>query len=175
MHYDSDCQMDLVTKKNDYGRNINNVLFDKNEACLVATNGKAMAKIPCDVLENDPDKALIPAGVVKELRIRNRSKGRSELVNTDGKLEYLTKNGIGLLTIDSETSYPNWKMITDDITKSEKTDGISLNPKLLLDLAKALGSDEGIKIISHGNGKLKIIPHNNPDGKLGVLMGLRDE
>jgi hypothetical protein len=174
MHYDSDCQLDLVTKKNDFGRNINNVLFDKNEACLIATNGKAMAKIPCDVLGSDPEKALIPAGVVKELRIRNRSKGKSELVNTNGKLEYLTKNGIGLLEIDSE-SYPNWKRIVDDILESEKEDGFSLNPKLLLDLAKALGSDEAIRIIPHKGGKLQIIPHHSPEGKVGILMGIRDE
>ena len=176
MHYDSDCQIDLVTKKKDYGRNINNVLFDKNEACLIATNGKVMAKIPCDVLETDPEKALIPAGIVKEMRIRNRSKGKSELINTNGKLEYLTKNGIGLLEIDVESDFPNWKMIAKDVPDENRSDkSISFNPKMLLDLAKALGSETAVTLLPYGGGKIKVIPHGENENKLGVLMGLRDE
>ena len=178
MKYESKCQLDLIVGSET--RKLDKVLFDKESQSLISTNGAAIAVIPCQVEKQDPEKALLPSGIVKELRIKNRSKGESELHSEkEGSLSYEGKNGTGVFQLQ-DSFYPNWKRVIEDAPnyleseKSEKT--ISLNPKLLLNLAKALGSENAIKLIPYGKGRVKVMPHRNRrSNKLGILMGLRDE
>tara|TARA_R110000765_G_scaffold108217_2_gene199221 strand:+ start:567 stop:1097 length:531 start_codon:yes stop_codon:yes gene_type:complete len=176
MKYESKCQLDLIVGSE--MRHLDKVLFDKKNASLVSTNGSAIAVIPCQVEKGDPEKALLPSGIVKELRIKNRSKGESELHSEkEGSLSYEGKNGTGVFQLQ-DSFYPNWKRVIEDVPNyldlPEKT--ISLNPKLLLNLAKALGSEDAIKLIPYGKGRVKVVPHGDRrSNKLGILMGLRDE
>tara|TARA_R100000656_G_scaffold111326_1_gene83322 strand:+ start:842 stop:1378 length:537 start_codon:yes stop_codon:yes gene_type:complete len=178
MKYESKCQLDLIVGSE--MRHLDKVLFDKKNASLVSTNGSAIAVVPCQVEKGDPEKALLPSGVVKELRIKNRSKGESELHSKkEGSLSYEGKNGTGVFQLQ-DSFYPNWKRIIEDVPdylESEKSEkSISINPKLLLDLSKALGSENAIKLIPYGKGRIKVVPHGDRHtNKLGVLMGLRDE
>ena len=175
MKYESKCQLDLIVGSET--RKLDKVLFDKESQSLISTNGAAIAVIPCQVEKQDPEKALLPSGIVKELRIKNRSKGESELHSEkEGSLSYEGKNGTGVFQLQ-DSFYPNWKRVIEDAPNylgAEKT--ISLNPKLLLNLAKALGSEDAITLIPYGKGRVKVIPHRNRrSNKLGILMGLRDE
>jgi DNA polymerase III sliding clamp (beta) subunit (PCNA family) len=179
MKYESKCQLDLIVGSEI--RNLDKVLFDKENQSLVSTNGSAIAVVPCQVEKGDPEKALLPSGVVKELRIKNRSKGESTLKCNDGNLEYEGRNGNGVIRNDELSRlYPKWKRIIEDVPdylESEKSEkSISINPKLLLDLSKALGSENAIKLIPYGKGRIKVVPHGDRHtNKLGVLMGLRNE
>ena len=175
MKYESKCQLDLIVGSET--RKLDKVLFDKESQSLISTNGAAIAVIPCQVEKQDPEKALLPSGIVKELRIKNRSKGESELHSEkEGSLSYEGKNGTGVFQLQ-DSFYPNWKRVIEDAPNylgAEKT--ISLNPKLLLNLAKALGSEDAIKLIPYGDGRVKVVPYGDiRSNKLGILMGLRDE
>jgi len=171
MKYESKCQLDLIVGSE--ARKIDQILFDKERRSLVSTNGAAIAVVPCEVEEQDPEKALLPSGIVKELRIKNRSKGNSQLrCEKDGSLSYEGKNGTGIFHL-KDSFYPNWKLIVDKNKERDEEGGFCLNPKLLLELAKALGSEKSVRICHYDDGQIRVIPKESKG--FGILMGIREE
>ena len=127
---------------------------------LVATNGRILAVVPVDVQEGDV-MGLIPAATYAVIRgkMRHERHGPPHPVVVEKDRVFLTTDRLGAKydrRPDEGTKFPDWRLIVPK--EEEQTVMLSLNPTLLMDLARAIGAQDGVTL------KMK------PDEK-GVVLG----
>ena len=144
---------------------------------LVATNGRALIAIEVEREEHDVDGWI----AVEALKAsRKMEKAWDE--------KRITCNGACTLAdgtsyrrpLDGTTSrFPNWKQVIPEGGSFPQAH-VAFNPSMLLDLAKALGSDEGVKLtFATEDGRvMRVTPLFGPlkgQNVIAVLMAMRTE
>ncbi len=121
-------KLGLVTATEQSRYAINGIYLDAKEQRAIATDGKMLVSLPCDF-----DKKEKSAIVSREAWGEKLPRGEALLLNLD-KDHATMKSGRRIEYIQGQ--YPNWKEI---IPKHKYTVKLVLNPKMLLDLAQAMG------------------------------------
>jgi len=129
-------------------------------SCAVATNGRSLAVVP---VEGEHDHGLLSDEALKASR---QGKYKSDLICLNGNLETNGKSfprpEVGM--------FPNWEAV---LPKEKAKFSVALNPKLLLELAQAIGADAvRLDFIDESSA---ITVTNNASSKpgFGLLMPMR--
>jgi hypothetical protein len=177
MKYDKNCEIELVASTNT-DRQVFGVHFDAENKRLVATDGHAMAVIPCQVDEGDtsgrvPSEALKAARKVRGTDFGIELNGSAKI--QDGR-SWPRQEHLGYL--------PASAIDQVSTVEGEVVAKIRFDAEMLLRLARALGSNgNGVKSENHKvrhvtleiRGELlpmKVFADGEP-GKFGVLMPVR--
>jgi hypothetical protein len=114
------------------------VWLDVEKQRLVATNGNALAVVPvnCDTQDKT---GFITVEAIRYARKQNARKQDIQIIAKD-RLEILKGPLFPRPTVDEIGTYPTWLKV---IPKKSETDlVIGINPKLLLAVANALGTEQ---------------------------------
>ena len=161
---------------------LSHVYLNTEKGRLEATNSYAAAMIPCEVEDGD-ESGLIPGDALKAQRKASRYSAMSLSVNGD----------IRLSTSEGEQSWKKGEGQWPDLgshTPEEFSDfRVSLNPKLLLELAQALGDPEkvviefalqgdktegeGVGFFPNNMRAMRITVPNGAEESYGILMPIR--
>lgn len=126
---------------------------------IVATDGRMLAVVPCEIEDKDvlgqlrPDALRIAAaesvGTETKFRARRHRSVKASVVSlalsetritTESTAEYPRYSKDGRTTKDLVGTYPNSSMVVPDISKEAKI-VTSFNPTMLLELVQAIGGD----------------------------------
>lgn len=118
---------------------LSHVYLNTERARLEATNTYAAALVPVEIEEGD-DSGLIPAAALKAQR--KASKYAAASLGVNGKVTLATSEG-EQTWLKGEGQWPDFDRLTPAEFSSFR---IGLNPKLLLELAQALGNPECVTI-----------------------------
>ena len=135
---------------------------------LIATDGRILAVIPVEVGENDRD-GLIPK--VALTGCRKGLKGRQVPTLICGEAITLEAQGIRVYP-PADDKFPNWEKVIKELDGHQEAVGeITLNARLLYNLAQALGT-ESVRLTFHGDARP--VRADAVDGEAyGVIMPLR--
>lgn len=179
-------RLELVASKPNGGRPALEVIRVCNSKrfgnCAVATQGRSMAIVPIEGDCVKDERAVHPYNVSVEALKASRkvAKAKSDLngmmsLNGDIKIG----DGTTLPLPDQETNYPNWEMVLPRLDSDKTSKGgfkftVALNAQLLLDLAKAIGSDGAVTLrFIDELSPITVTSNFNGNGELGVLMPMR--
>jgi len=144
----------LSTTANGYGMECAELKGDR----LYATNGRAMVVIPVDLDEGDVDGAVPRQALVEAVKAPAKA---SASVRANGSVIVDTKSGPLTMPRPDDLNFPNWDLIKSEASGDEITFKIGINAKLLLDLAKAMGSTDSVVTLTvhakEGSGTTKPI------------------
>jgi hypothetical protein len=133
---------------------------------LIATNGRALVKLPIERQEGDTD------GLISKEAIVASRKG-NQTIQANGSL---VAAGI---TFPRETSsdYPKWRNVVPEPSKMENKVAVAVNIRLLWEMAQALGCEAlTLEFDSSGTRPILATPcgekNNAPEGAIGVIMPL---
>lgn len=147
---------------------------DPAKPVLVATSGVILAVVPVEATPGE-------AGYVSTVALKADRKLKTELGITRQGTAFLLGNGAVLpAETAADSKFPNWEQVVPNFDPATSRK-ITFNPTLLLNLAKAIGSPEGVTlefdveaqvftVTPAGIHHLKM-PHI--EGAYGVLMGIR--
>lgn len=145
MQFDKACKLAKVLCQPDESRwamGYAKFVRDGVDGQLVATNGKALALIRVRDCEGDVDGQLVPRAAV-ELAVRGAKTTPAQIL-TNGETKVVTKDGLTTITDPEEPRrFPDYDQV---IPRSAKVMSIEIDPKLLLELAQAIGSPASIAI-----------------------------
>ncbi len=166
MKFDKDCQIEKAASLDTSRPGLENVYFDKDKCKLIATDGRRMAIIPCDP-ENGDVSGLVSPAALKEYR----KQSKKALVS----LELNGTQKVGAYSLERPTqeqngNFPNWEMVLPKAS-DKVTFEIGLNAELLVELAKAIGSSDGVVKLKFID-SLKVIQVSTSKGE-GLLMPVR--
>ena len=123
-----------------------NVEIDDGKASLIATNGKALAVVPAMADEGDVS-CLVPFVAIKAAC--GGSKKIAAHIDIDGvtsKAVLTDRSGhmeVFCTESKEDIGFPAWREV---LPKSQPVTVLHINPKLLLELAQAMGSDEHVTL-----------------------------
>jgi hypothetical protein len=184
MKLDPRYKIEKVACKNDDRPNLHCVYLDTDGAPavpgsgdrtlagkLVATDGRAMAVVPCHV-EHDETPGPLPVEAAKAAR----SCSLGATAAPDEVLEHLTGNK---LTRNKNVDFPPWRMVVP--APSDDDFIVGIDAKLLLELADAIGAENRatkqrivkLRIPRSGVDPITVEPNNNLDGSYGLIMPCR--
>ena len=141
MRVDSKYKLECATTK-DKGRPVLMLLkVDtlNDKPVLIATDGRLMAIVPCEVRDNEQGKIFSPVSLVAARKLAKRNQSA----------EVVLQNGTATLIDGSSTptptdmEYPNWKAVQPDPKRKIRVT-VALNAAFLARLAAALGNEEVI-------------------------------
>lgn len=163
-------KIELVTSTDETRYPLAYVHIDEKTNSLVATNGRMLAKVPVIIEENDE---IGTASISKLVLADARSaapKHDSDFTLGLRKVFEICDGRTYPRPIESEVgTYPNYMQI---IPKSPKIHHeVTLNPQMLLALAKALGDDKSITLKFEKNPLNAIIAENGE--AYGLLMPMK--
>jgi len=133
--------IEKAASKDPIRRALQNVFITEDKKHLVATNGSALAKVPVELdASDDRGNGLIPASVLTDARKKTKHRMHTEL-SLNGA--FIHNDGVSIPR-DAEGTFPQYEHIfpKDPVIKHT----VTLNPELLLDLAKALGNSKSITL-----------------------------
>jgi hypothetical protein len=171
-------KIEAVCSDDDTRRPITAPYLEVNEGkgLLIATNGRAMAILPVEVGERDVTGYVSPQALVAS---RKLVRGNGD-IEVDCNEACTLKNGAayprpfaapaGAGEDYVPTRFPNWRQVLPDKDRVVKT-RVAINPSLLMDLAKAMGS-EGSVVLEFGEDEKDIIRLVSGD-KVGLLIPMR--
>jgi len=137
---------------------------------LVATNGKIMAVVPVETGEHDVD-GWVSIDAIKS--------GRKLGTRLESEIE-ITCNGVCALKngnsfprpnqSDESCKFPNWRGVIPPCDR-ESAFSVTINPELLLDLARAIGSEKRITLkFGRDNGEVvSVIGDGNAYGVMTTM------
>lgn len=187
------CKLELAVSEDPFRRAVVNILIEKQadgSALAIATNGRMLAVVPCEI-ENDGECGLLsPKGLTEARKASRKYSHRLEdgtdavSVTLNGTIDLV--DGVKLpRPVQSESQelekepnavpmYPNWRQVVPAEGTPYKIK-IGLNADLLHKLAHALGAENGeitIEIEEDILNPVRVTPLKNP-GAYGVLMPVR--
>lgn len=144
---------------------------------LVATNGRALVAIEVEREDDDVDGWI----AVETLKASRKMEKAFEQKRIRCNGVCTLANGTRYLRpLEGTTSkFPNWKQVIPE-GGSFLQAHIAFNPSMLLDLAKALGSEDGVKLTfaSEDGRVMRVTPLFGPlkgQSVIAVIMGMRTE
>lgn len=135
MKFDINKKIEMCVSDNQLRPVLQSVYLNVEDKKLVATDGRKMAQIDCEIEEGDTS-GLIPIEAIKHYRKVNK-KVNCYSMKCNGSCKITTSEG----TIEfnrPDYQFPNYNNV---IPKYEKMFKMSINAEYLLEIAKALGSD----------------------------------
>lgn len=143
---------------------LQNVYITEDKKHLVATTGVILAKVPVELgPTDDRGNGLIPADIIADARKRTKRRPKTELglngcfVHGDGTSVPRTAEG----------TFPKYENVIPKDAAIKNT--VTLNPELLLALAKALGNSKSVTLeFQDQSGELAIIARNGD--AFGLIM-----
>jgi DNA polymerase III sliding clamp (beta) subunit (PCNA family) len=145
---------------------LQNVYITEDKKHLIATTGRILAKVPVTIEETDDrGNGLIPGNVIADARKKN--KRGPTLLNLNGSFQHL--DGVSVPRT-AEGPFPRTDQVIPKNPVIKHT--VTLNPELLLNLAKALGDKERVTLeFQDQSGDPAIIVRNGD--AYGLIMPLR--
>ena len=142
---------------------LNHVYLDVEKKRAVATTGRILAVVPCDIADDDVT-GMIPVDAIKAAR---KVKGLNIVVGANGNCE--TLNGQTFKRPDG--TFPKY----EGVIPKHASGGIkiSLNAKFLYQLAQATGDDEVILDIQDAGSAVIVTPYHREPNAFGVIMPIR--
>lgn len=141
----------------------------------VATQGRSMAIVPIGGDCVTEKREVYPYNISQDALKASRKVGSSKFSILNGSMSLNGDIKLGdnrsFPLPDSDINYPNW----EQVLPSEKAKfTVALDAKLLLNLAKALGSEGGVTLrFIDEFSPITVTPNRNTNGELGVLMPMR--
>jgi len=139
-----------------------------SEAYVVATNGHCLVVVPC-LLEKGDVVGTVRSDVFREAR-RLRSCSEDKMVKVQmGKRWVRFVDGTIMPRKSTECPFPETSIV---LPTSEPIAAcrFGVNPKMLHDIAKSLGSETHVTIELHGDGPMLIRFENDGSKSLGAMM-----
>ncbi len=139
MKFNKYCQIQKVAAKGQSRFAITGVNFDrsdKNNPILVATNGKTLAVVRCQEAEEDETEGIIPR-VAIERSLKGKKNQPAHIMCYEDECVVQQPGEIAKYPREEEGKFPDWRSVVPK--KSSADFSVSLNPKLLLELAQAIG------------------------------------
>lgn len=167
MKFPKDCKIHLVAEKSLSRYTINSVFLDKEGArpCLVATNGKALARVDVDDADDDIQGFIALAAI----KAATTGKGLCAEISRNGETTAKGRNGETTTFRNPEgDQFPQHRQIVPKTTPEYR---IALDPHMLANLAKAIGA-EWVELRCHPGGRpIEVIPTDCVDSsRVGLLM-----
>lgn len=178
---------ELIVSKDATRYILEQVMVDlyEGEPVCVATDGRRIVIVPCEI-EDVREIGCLSPQVFKTARaaqsIKNKSKSipAVPVLDIEADVEQvIVKNGIKTVVFkrqDYGRDYPKYKQA---IPTGKPRVTISINPKLLWELAQAMGAEDGVTLEIHeqDNGidtAIGVVPNNSASNKArAVLMPMR--
>lgn len=143
--------------------------LDTKRKRLVATNTFILASVPVEIEDEDTD-GPIPLAAIAAARKLQRKDG----VATITANSTATVPGFAAFDRPEQTQFPDHEKLLKAVQKAKPAFTIGLSPKLLHDLAKALGSEDSVQLDFEGPLKpICVTPRQTGGGGEGVLMPIR--
>lgn len=141
----------------------------------VSTQGKAMAIVPIahvDPMDEEIKRPVTPYNVSQEALKASRKVKRLEgELKLNGNIELGNGQAFPLPDCLMGINYPRWEVVLPD---KAPTFEVALDAQLLLDLAKALGTDGKVTLSFIDElSPIAVTPNYNGNGEYGVLMPMR--
>ena len=169
MRYDSNFYPELCVVKDEVRPHLCVVSLDTTEASpvLVATNGHMLCVVPCSI---DAGDTAGPVSVAALQGARKLAKAaRIAEVNLSVSTTHTLSDGISIPRRDVG-QFPPWRGL---VPGERQEVSITLNPKLLAQLAKAIGSQERVTIRFVNDAYDPILVKNPESEAFGILMSMR--
>jgi hypothetical protein len=118
---------------------------------MIATNGRSMAVIPVEIDPHDVSGWVSIPALVADRKLARKSEPVEIVCNGSCALSDGSTFPRPLATPANapedyiHSRFPNWRQVVPDATKEPKL-SILLDPSLLMELAKALGASEGVRL-----------------------------
>lgn len=133
MKLDRKYEIERVASKDIARPHLHGVYLDTSEvqALLVATNGHAMAVVPCDADKDSDVGGILPIECMKG--------ARTSTIGVQVGADSVSHLADGVtLARDKNGQFPPWRQVVPKADRRETV--VSFNAALLLDLAKAIGA-----------------------------------
>ena len=126
---------------------LNGIRFDYDAACIVATNGKILVKVPVELEEGDQTATIskecwdFAVGLAKKSKHKwIQIKVNAETCTTCDGVVFKSANTHSKSSV-YPTNYVDWKAIYTEAAERTYTYTLAIDPSLLMDIAKATGSN----------------------------------
>lgn len=141
---------------------LNGIRFDYDAACIVATNGKILVKVPVELEEGDQTATIskecwdFAVGLAKKSKHKwIQIKVNAETCTTCNGVVFESANTHSKSVVEYPTNYVDWKAVYTEVAEITYTYTFAINPSLLMDIAKATGSDV-LKLAFNVNAENKV-------------------
>lgn len=185
MKFSKKCKIDKAAAKSDTRYATSSVKLEKNDdgtGLLIATDGRGLAAVNVTDTDDDDVGRLIPSDAIKAAT--KGKKGDDANLQANGAIRvYSSGNGYQEFSTDEfdhdAKRFPDYQSV---LPKGDAVCTIAINPKLLADLAVAIGAGDGIILeIVEGSldksdvtGPIRIKPLDGTDSadlnNFGVIM-----
>lgn len=181
MKFAKNAKIDRVVSAETSRYAIHGVYLDVAKSSLVATNGRSLASIPCEVEEGDVS-GIIPVEAVK---LAGKGRGDTGRICVNGNVRVLDAKGVETTMAKIEGNFPDYARLMQDNSGAEHRIRLAIDVKILLDLAAAMGttkvvldfvgkpfSDDSDAVELRANWPINVTP-TGPDcitGASGIIM-----
>lgn len=149
---------------------------------IVTTNGNLLAAIPVELDKVDVPGAIPVEGLAQACKGRIKDPDPQLLADAEGVT--LPVEGVRFLG-RPKVKFPDWRAALKKIKRKGKPVQVSLNPNLLVQIAKAMGSSGRMSQVTleiwpdekgrHDLGPVTVTVPGAPKGSIAILMPMRDE
>ena len=140
MKIHKDCKIELAVSKEPHKESLHHPWFDGKR--VIATDGRILAVVPVEAEDSPKDRpGYVPCGVLKEARMATRNGSHCRIIGLNGSIVFATRQGVCRIPRIKKLKFPDWEKIIPNM-KGRKKHIVTLNPKLLWQLAQAVGGDE---------------------------------
>ena len=157
------------------------IRFDYDAACIVATNGKILVKIPVEVEEGDQTATIskecwdFAVGLAKKSKHKwIQIKVNAETCTTCNGIVFESAHKHSKSVVEYPTNYVDWKFVYKEVADVNHSYTLAINPSLLMDIAKATGC-EILKLQFNVDGENKVgralLVHPNPGKDSTAIVG----
>ena len=149
---------------------------------IVTIDGNSMAAIPVELDKGDVPGAIPVEGLARACKGRKGDPDPQLLADAEGVT--LPAEGLRFLG-RPDVKFPDWRAALASRKRKGKPVQVSLNPNLLVQIAKAMGrsgrrSQVTLEIRpdekgNHDLGPVTVTVHGAPAGSIAILMPMRDQ
>jgi hypothetical protein len=177
MQIESNYKLEKAVATTDRCRpSIENVLIckDGKHPVAVATNGRIMAVVPVEI-DDDRELGLVSPEALKRARKAGVSLRCPPTIILNGDARFLDGSSLPRPDQADCGQYPKWEQIAKMEDERKPAFTVSLDPKLLLDLAEAVGWEKGHAVTLAVSDSVSAIVVTTAHSKgRGYLMPRRD-
>ena len=171
MKIQKDCKIELAVSKDAARESLAHPWFDGKR--VIATDGKIMAIVPVEAEDSPRDRpGYVPCGVLKEARAASRNDSHCR-IGINGSIVFPTRQGVCRIPRIKGLKFPDWEKVIPNM-KGRKKHIVTLNPKLLWQLAQAVGGDEVLTLEFDKSDPHAVIKVTSSNSKAwGIIMPIK--
>lgn len=171
MKVNSNAKLELSVSCDKHRAVLNNVFLDTKNQCLVATDGKQMAIVPCLVEEGDEDGFISPDALKQARKLARGSEDCT--IGCNGSLALTNGAQLPRPKTDDFGTFPNYRQVLPKPDAPIKQT-IAFDAQLLWELCQAMGGNTSIVTLKIESEMVSIrVSKSSAPSAQGVLMPCR--